>query len=180
MRMTVKKLFWAWDFEKEEKWLNEMSAKGLTLVAVVLCSYIFEDGIPGEYTIRIEYLNNWPSHIESQQYIRFIEETGAEHICSVNKWVYFRKKAELGSFDLYSDIDSRIKHLNRILLLISIVACANIPNFFIILRMAVISDNLFLKVVSVIFLSLEVLMIIGSAKLFKMKKKLQKEKKLFE
>ncbi|MBQ2899558.1 MAG: DUF2812 domain-containing protein, partial [Oscillospiraceae bacterium] len=32
MKKVIKKMFWAWDFEKEEKWLNEMSAKGLALV----------------------------------------------------------------------------------------------------------------------------------------------------
>ena len=29
-------------------------------------------------------------------------------------WIYFRKKTEDGVFDLYSDIDSRISHLDRI------------------------------------------------------------------
>ena len=32
MRKYVKKIFWAWEVEKEEHWLNEMSAKGLALV----------------------------------------------------------------------------------------------------------------------------------------------------
>ena len=29
MKHTAYKLFWAWEFEKEEKWLNEMSAFSL-------------------------------------------------------------------------------------------------------------------------------------------------------
>ena len=32
----------------------------------------------------------------------------------VVQWVYFRKKTELGSFDLFSDLDSRMAHLDRI------------------------------------------------------------------
>ena len=32
MRKVIRKWFWAWNFEKEEEWLNEMSAKGLALV----------------------------------------------------------------------------------------------------------------------------------------------------
>lgn len=42
MRQTIRKLFWVWDFDKEEKWLNEMAAKGLSLVAVGFCKYEFE------------------------------------------------------------------------------------------------------------------------------------------
>ena len=37
MRHTVYKLLWAWEYDKEEKWLNEMAAKGMALVSVGLC-----------------------------------------------------------------------------------------------------------------------------------------------
>ncbi len=49
MRKTIHKLFFIWDFDKEEKWLNQMAAKGLALVSVGFCKYEFEDCIPGEY-----------------------------------------------------------------------------------------------------------------------------------
>ena len=32
MRQVVHKLFFIWDYEKEEAWLNEMAAKGLALI----------------------------------------------------------------------------------------------------------------------------------------------------
>ncbi len=118
MKHIIRKWFWAWDFDKEEKWLNEMSSKGLHLTGVSFCRYVFEEGNPGEYAYRLELLDNMPSHVQSIQYIKFLEDTGVEEIGSLLRWVYFRKKVEFGSFDLYSDIDSRIKHLNRILLLI--------------------------------------------------------------
>lgn len=34
MRFTVHRLFFAWDFDKEEKWLNEMAARGMNLQGV--------------------------------------------------------------------------------------------------------------------------------------------------
>ena len=117
MRQCVHKWFWIWDFEKEEKWLNEMAAKGLLLVSVGFGKYIFEDCDPGTYTIRLEMLEHTPSHAESQQYIKFMEETGATYLGSLLRWVYFKKKTSEGVFDIYSDRDSRIKHLNRILTL---------------------------------------------------------------
>ena len=86
MRRTIRKLFWVWDFDQEEKWLNEMAAKGLRLVAVGFCRYVFEEGRPGEYHIRLELLENWPTSPEGARYIRFVEETGAEYIGSVMRW----------------------------------------------------------------------------------------------
>jgi ABC-type glycerol-3-phosphate transport system permease component len=115
MRKVIHKTFWAWQAEKEEAWLNEMAAKGLGLVSVGFCRYEFEDCTPGEYQYRIELMKYTPTHPESQQYIKFIEDTGAEQIGSYMRWVYFRKKAELGSFTLYSDCASRVKHLGRIM-----------------------------------------------------------------
>lgn len=120
MRKTLHKWYSAWNFDKEEKWLNEMASQGLALAAVGLCSYTFEECEAGEYTIRLELLENLPSHPQSEQYIRFIEGSGAEYIGAVMRWVYFRRKKSLGAFDLYSDYSCRIQHLNRIIALLSV------------------------------------------------------------
>jgi len=117
MKKTIYKLYLAWQFDKEEKWLNECSVKGLHLCDVGLCRYTFEEGTPGAYSHKLELLENWPSHPESVAYIRFLEDTGVEMVGSILRWVYFRKKTVDGQFDLFSDLDSRIKHLNRILML---------------------------------------------------------------
>lgn len=117
MKKTIYKLYWAWQFDKEEKWLNECSAKGLHLCDVGVFRYTFEEGTPGAYSHKLELLENWPTHPESVAYIRFLEDTGVEMVGSILRWVYFRKKTVDGPFDLFSDLDSRIKHLNRILML---------------------------------------------------------------
>lgn len=72
MRRTISKWFWAWDFEKEKNWLNEMAAKGLVLVEIGFCQYTFEECTPGEYNVRLEFLDNVPTNAESQQYLKFI------------------------------------------------------------------------------------------------------------
>ncbi len=126
MRKSIHKWFWSWDFEKEEKWLNVMAAKGLALVAVGFTKYTFEERTPGEYNIRLELLEFLPSHPESEHYIEFLEETGAEYLGSVLRWVYFRKKTDNGDFNLFSDNSSRIKHLNRLLLLLGILGLAQL------------------------------------------------------
>lgn len=121
MKHVVHKVFWAWDFEKEEKWLNEMAAKGLLLTDVGFCRYVFQEGKPGEYQYHLEWLEHFPNHPESLAYIQFLEETGAEHVGSFKKWVYFRKKASEGAFNLFSDLDSRLQHFKRVTRLIGVL-----------------------------------------------------------
>lgn len=114
MKQIVYKLFWVWQFKKEEQWLNSMASQGLNLTSASLFRYEFEEGVPGEYQYRLEMLDHWPNHPESQAYIRFMEDTGAEMVSSLKNWVYFRRKKAEGPFALFSDLDSRLKHVRRI------------------------------------------------------------------
>lgn len=114
MRHSVYKLFIATQYEKEEKWLNEMSAKGFALIWAGLCKYVFEDEEPGKYTYKIELLNHLPAAQESRSYLLFLEDTGIEHVASIIRWVYLRKKSADGPFDLYSDVSSTIKYFRRL------------------------------------------------------------------
>jgi len=102
------------DYEKEEKWLNQMAAKGLAMTAYTFCRYTFEDCVPGTYIYRIELLEHSVNHPESVQYIRFMAENGVEHVDTYFRWIYFRKKATDGDFTIYSDFPSKIKHYQRI------------------------------------------------------------------
>jgi len=103
-----------WDYEKEEKWLNEMSAKGMALTGYSWCRYVFEETEHNQYAYRIELLENMPNHLESVAYIKFLEESGVECVATYTRWIYLRKKTSEGSFEIYTDIDSRIKHYKRI------------------------------------------------------------------
>ncbi len=115
MRTIERKLFFVNQHEKEEEWLNYMSSKGKAMLCYRFpCYYEFEDCEPGEYIYRIELLDNWPSSTESRKYIEFLEDTGIEIVGSYLRWCYFRKKAKDGSFDLFSDLESKIKHYKRI------------------------------------------------------------------
>lgn len=106
-RKTIHRVFWEWDFEKEERWLNEMAMNGWALEKAYFATYIFAPCEPGEYIFRMEMNSN-------KDYRSFVEGLGAEYVGSCVTWMYFRRKAELGAFDLFSDIDSRIAHLDRI------------------------------------------------------------------
>lgn len=119
-RKTEYRWFWVWDFEKEEEWLNEMAASGWVLADVGFCRYTFERCEPGEYTVRLE------NHANDESYVDFMRDTGAEPVGRYFQWIYFRKPVELGRFDLFSDIDSRISHLDRIGKSLSLIGFANL------------------------------------------------------
>lgn len=119
-RKTVYKWIWVWEFEKEEQWLNEMAMSGWVLCDVGFCRYTFEKCQPGEYTVRMEM------HGYDSEYIAFMGETGAEYIGRMVKWIYFRKKTQDGKFDIFSDIDSKVAHLDKIGKMLTIVGYLNI------------------------------------------------------
>ena len=112
MKYIVHKAYW--DYEKEELWLNEMSARGLAMTDYSWCRYAFAETAKGQYIYRIELLENLPTHPESLAYLRFLEENGVEVVSTYMRWVYLRKPASEGAFDIYTDIDSKIKHYQRI------------------------------------------------------------------
>jgi hypothetical protein len=112
----MKHIIWkaCYNYEKEEKWLNGLAAKGLAMTNYSWCRYVLEETPPGEYVYRIELLDHTASHPESRRYIAFVEETGAECVATYMRWVYFRKKAADGLFELFSDNTSRIAHYRRV------------------------------------------------------------------
>lgn len=112
MMIKIHKAFVSYD--KEEVWLNEMAAKGLMLVHYSWCTYLFQEGTPGEYIYRLELLENLPDHPESQRYLDFMRDAGAEPVCFWMRWVYFRKKAADGPFEIYSDASGKLAHYLRV------------------------------------------------------------------
>ena len=180
MRKIIHKWFWLWDFDKEEKWLNDMASNGLVLHSVGFCRYEFDDSLQGKYNIRLEMLNNMVSSPESQNYIRFLEETGVEHIGTLFRWVYFRKKATSTPFDLFSDIDSRIRHLNRLLLIPTILGALNIFNAVNMTQQYIVRDFNSALIPAVIAWLVSLLMIYGFLRLYIKKNKLKKQRILHE
>lgn len=179
MRKVIRKWFFAWDYDKEEKWLNEMAAKGLGLVAVGFCRYEFEDCEPGEYKYKLEMLEHGRSHPETQKYIAFLEETGVDHLGFFSKWSYFRRKSCDGEFDLFSDFDSKIKHLKRIQMLMFpigilglIIGIQNLYFFF--------THHFAGNTIGFVNILLSLLLMFGVYRIEKKKKKLKKDRQIFE
>lgn len=168
---TIHKWFWVWEFDREEKWLNDMARQGWALDEIGFCRYGFSESEPGEYVIRLEMLNDMPSSEKGQDYIDFVEGTGAEQVGRWMKWVYFRKKAVDGEFDLFSDIDSRIRHLDRIMKMIGVIGLANL---------AIGLSDLRLNGIGILNILCAALLGYGCWRLNKKKMRLQQERVLHE
>lgn len=101
------------DAEKEEAYLNEQAAHGRALTGYFLWRYTFEDCAPGEYIYRIELLDG--NAAKQKEYLDFLQDSGIECVQRWCDWVYLRRRAEEGAFELYSDKTSMVHYLQRLL-----------------------------------------------------------------
>lgn len=98
------------DFEKEENWLNEMCANGYALKEISKGYYIFEECEPNQFTYRLNYVGTAFKLPNVDSYLNFIKDLDIEPVAESGPWVYFRRISTLGPFNLFSDMDSKIKH----------------------------------------------------------------------
>ena len=113
------------------------------------------------------------------QYISFVEDTGAEHVASLFRWVYFRKENDGNGFDLFSDLESRIMHMNRMLLLLGIITGVNFLNGTNMLRLWYTSDFYSLNT-PVLILTMCLITGYGYYRISRQKQRLVKEQALRE
>ncbi|MCL1632830.1 DUF2812 domain-containing protein [Sporolactobacillus sp. CPB3-1] len=112
MNKVIYRMFW--DYEREEEWLNQMAAKGWALVHYFWARYEFEPCHPDAYIYRIELLSRKRTDLKSRKYLQFLKESDITPIAFYMNWVYLRKSAGGEPFQLYTDLDSRIAHYQRV------------------------------------------------------------------
>lgn len=102
------------DKDEEEIWLNEMVAQGYAMKKFFLGFYRFVPCEKGAYIYQIDLFTENKRNMTHQEYVNLIEETGAEYICRWGWWRIFRRKTELGKFELYTDASSKLEQFQRI------------------------------------------------------------------
>jgi hypothetical protein len=122
---TVHRLYC--DFEKEEAWLNAMAAKGLHLVHYSWGTYTFQQGELGEWIYRIQFLEKDARKPASSEYLAFVADAGVETVDTYMNWAYFRRRAASGPFELFSDLDSRIAHYQKVLTFLGLMVMTQAP-----------------------------------------------------
>lgn len=114
-RMSKFKLFWAWEDEKEEIWLEGMSRTGWHLETPGFPGfYHFAEGGPREYSYRLDFRTG--SLRSLQEYLQICRDAGWEELGRVGSWYSFRKENRGGERpEFFSDRHSRIQKYQRLL-----------------------------------------------------------------
>lgn len=111
---TITKPLFIWDWDEEERWLNEMSAQGWHFVKYSFpFRYTFEQGKPGAYQYQLQAMEHGFATKETQEYLAFLRDMNIELIDSYLFWAYFRKPNDGQPFKLFSDVESKMKHMRR-------------------------------------------------------------------
>ena len=113
--MKLKKFKILFDKDYEQDWLNEMCTKGWAMESFFAGLYTFSPCEPGEYIYQIDLLPGTGLKPEApEEYVTFMEETGAEVVQLWGRWAILRKRAAEGPFEIYTDAFSQIQLYQRI------------------------------------------------------------------
>jgi hypothetical protein len=129
-KLTKCKWFWAWEDEKEEKWLEAMSRNGWHLDNPGLpCVYHFIKGEPRDYSYRLDFRTGSLKNL--QEYLQICRDAGWEMVGRMSTWYYFRKECREGEKpEFYSDKDSKIQKYSRLLVFLVIFLPIMLNNIF--------------------------------------------------
>lgn len=108
----MKKFRLYFDKDAEQNWLNKMSVQGWAFEKFFLGYYIFVPCKPKEFIYQIDLLDNWNG--DKKDFSDFMEDSGVEVVNQWYRWVFLRKKASDGPFEMYTDIESKISQYKRI------------------------------------------------------------------
>ncbi|MBS4219881.1 DUF2812 domain-containing protein [Bacillus sp. FJAT-49711] len=124
--MTVKKfkLFTPSDVQKEERWLTEMSRKGLHFIKYRLGMYYFEEDPNQSYVYQIDFRD------ADADYFQLYKDAGWEQVASfIEKFHYFRMPANQKNIQkIYSDRESVKETFQRMIqfyltMFVALIAC---------------------------------------------------------
>ena len=89
MKKVVHKLFWAWQADEEEQWLNKKAQEGWALTDAFAVRYVFESCQPGEYVYKIIFTDGIKGSQERDDFTAFLEENGIEEVGRFHRWAYY-------------------------------------------------------------------------------------------
>lgn len=108
---------WKFTFDKDEEqeWLNDWCQSGWAMTRFFVGLVTFVPCQPGEFIYQIDLIpGRFLQAHDYEGYVIFMDEMGVEVLQRWGRWVYLRKRAEDGPFDLYTDTDSKIALYRRI------------------------------------------------------------------
>lgn len=175
--MKITRIRYFIDDQKEEAWINEMSAMGWHLKKFLFIFFTFEKGEPGKYIYRNEYIEG-----QQSEYLEFLKGANIEYICKIFGWAYFRKEATEGQFELYTDAASKLRYLKKLFNLYLMLFVPNFMVLFLNLYLGLVSERTKYLSFGVASLSIvaSLLMLIAMNKVLKRSKITKENLMLFE
>ena len=113
------RIYAAWNYEKEEDYINENSKNGWQLVKGGCFHSIYSKDNSKKYICKIDYNpKTMRESIEKRRYIGLFEDLGWEYINSTfNGWSYFRKEYnennDVSDYEIYTDNNSYTEMLSK-------------------------------------------------------------------
>ncbi len=118
MRITIKKIFFAWQMEKEQAWLEEKAREGLILESIGIFKYHFIESKPQDLVYQFDF--QFISKKNEDEYLALFE--GWNMVDKLGSWYYFCKVREGEGKDvIFSDNDSKRQMFRRLLLFLALV-----------------------------------------------------------
>ncbi|MGB4589805.1 MAG: DUF2812 domain-containing protein [Clostridiaceae bacterium] len=142
------------DKDREEKFLNEMSNRGLAMEKFFLGAYSFEPCDPGEYTYRVDLIAGKDIK-ETNSFYDLVRDSGGELVQTWGFWAFYRKK---GSFDLYTDRESQISQYEKIRKLFIVIGFIELMVMFMQLSQYLENRSIFSLVGVVVFTLLTIVL----------------------
>jgi hypothetical protein len=114
---TVLKAIFAWEDDKEERWLEEMSMQGWHLTGTVPYTYYFQKGESKRMVYRLDYKITLDK--DYQEYRQIFADAGWELVCVMSNWHYYRILPENDSVpEIYNDNRSKAAKYQRLLVML--------------------------------------------------------------
>lgn len=114
MNKTIVKVFTLDEFEKEENWLNDMSAKGMELIKVGFVRYTFRPRQKDKYQYKIMFYDKAKSGPEWEEFMEILAESGIEIVSRYFNWLYLKKENDGTPFRLFNTVREELAHVNKI------------------------------------------------------------------
>ncbi|MYM85936.1 DUF2812 domain-containing protein [Rugamonas sp. FT82W] len=119
------KLWWAWQDERHEQWLESLAAQGLHLLdANAIGMHTFARGAPADVAYRWDI----PVRQNDAEYLQLFQDAGWEHVATAGGWHCWRKTRVAGAAaEIFTDSASRISKYQTALRLLSMAMLAQSP-----------------------------------------------------
>lgn len=109
------RFIWTFDKDKEEDTLNDYCRQGWAMASFFAGLTTFTPCQPGEFIYQIDLLPGAGLRADDYEgYVIFMHEAGVEVVQRWGRWVYLRRRAEEGPFEIYTDVESRVELYRRI------------------------------------------------------------------